>query len=132
MKSGLSGPTKFAPILKYVNGYCQQKMMQMSQNNQQYTILLILTDGAIMDLQLTVDEIVAASGLPLSIVIVGVGDADFDSMAALDADESPLYSQAHSKYCERDIVQFVPYLEYKNDEAALTKQVLGEIPKQLV
>lgn len=47
---------------------------------QNYYILLILTDGAIMDYQETVDQIVRSSGLPLSIVIVGVGDADFSSM----------------------------------------------------
>lgn len=33
-----------------------------------------------MDMQQTIDAIVAASGLPLSIVIVGVGQADFSSM----------------------------------------------------
>lgn len=73
MKAGLLGPTYFGPIIEYVVGYCQQKMQEMSQYNQQYTILLILTDGAIMDMQQTIDAIVAASGLPLSIVIVGVG-----------------------------------------------------------
>jgi len=47
---------------------------------------------------------VAASGLPLSIVIVGVGSADFSSMETLDADEAPLYSQAFRTYQTRDIV----------------------------
>ena len=45
-----------------------------------------------MDMQKTIDEIVAASKLPLSIVIVGVGKADFDAMETLDADEEPLFS----------------------------------------
>ena len=49
-RAGLLGPTFFAPILEYVCGYCQQKMQEISQYNQQYTILLILTDGAIMDM----------------------------------------------------------------------------------
>lgn len=40
----------------------------------------------------TIDEIVRGAELPLSIVIVGVGEADFDSMDALDADTEPLYS----------------------------------------
>lgn len=88
----LHGPTYFAPILNYVRGYCQQKAQELSQYNQQYTILLILTDGAIMDMQATIDAIVAASGLPLSVVIVGVGGADFSSMETLDADDAPLYS----------------------------------------
>lgn len=49
-RASLHGPTFFSPILNYVNGYCQQKAMETSQYNQQYTILLILTDGAIMDM----------------------------------------------------------------------------------
>lgn len=128
----LHGPTYFSPILNYVNGYCQQKAMEMSQFNQQYTILLILTDGAIMDMQPTIDAVVAASGLPLSIVIVGVGSADFSSMDTLDADEAPLFSHAAKTYQARDIVQFVPFLKYSRDAAMLAKEVLREIPAQLV
>ena len=33
-KATLSGPTNFAPILKYVNEYCRQKMEEISQYNQ--------------------------------------------------------------------------------------------------
>jgi len=41
---------------------------------------LIITDGVINDLQKTIDEVVRGADQPLSIVIVGVGDADFDAM----------------------------------------------------
>ena len=37
-------------------------------------------DGVITDMGKTVDRIVDASNLPLSIVIVGVGNADFSNM----------------------------------------------------
>lgn len=47
---------------------------------------MIITDGIINDMDKTIDEIVRGADLPLSIVIVGVGDADFDSMDVLDAD----------------------------------------------
>jgi len=53
---------------------------------------MIITDGIINDMQKTIDEIVRGSGLPLSIIIVGVGNEDFSSMETLDADEEPLYS----------------------------------------
>lgn len=62
-----------------------------------------------MDLENTIDEVVRGSGLPLSIIIVGVGSANFKKMDVLDADDDPLYSKTHKKYMERDIVQFVPY-----------------------
>ena len=51
--------------------------MEVSAYNQQYQILLIITDGIINDMAKTIDEIVRGSELPLSIVIVGVGEADF-------------------------------------------------------
>jgi len=47
---------------------------------------LIITDGIINDMDKTIDQVVRGADLPLSIVIVGVGDADFDSMDVLDAD----------------------------------------------
>lgn len=65
---------------------------------------MIITDGIINDMQVTIDEIVRGSELPLSIVIVGVGEADFESMDVLDADEEPLYSRKYKKYMSRDIV----------------------------
>ena len=78
-------------------------------------IHLIITDGIINDMQKTIDEIVRGSELPLSIIIVGVGDADFSSMDVLDADDEPLYSKKYKKYMASDIVQFVPFSEFKDD-----------------
>ena len=44
--------------------------------------LCIFQDGEISDMANTVDRIVAASKLPLSIVIVGVGGANFKNMVS--------------------------------------------------
>lgn len=54
---------------------------------QQYFILLMLTDGVISDMADTIKAIVRASRLPMSIIIVGVGNADFSAMNQLDCDE---------------------------------------------
>jgi Mg-chelatase subunit ChlD len=48
--------------------------------NQKYFILLILTDGDIDDFEKTKDEVVKASELPMSIIIIGVGDHEFSQM----------------------------------------------------
>jgi vacuolar-type H+-ATPase subunit F/Vma7 len=56
-----------------VNGHARLAQEEMSQANQKYTILLIITDGIINDMQQTINEIVKGSVLPLSIIIVGVG-----------------------------------------------------------
>lgn len=82
-------------------------------------------------MQLTVDEIVRASDLPLSIIIIGVGDADFDAMDQLDADVSPLFSKTDNKYASRDIVQFVPFRSCARDPVKLAREVLAEVPKQM-
>ena len=53
----------------------------------QYFILLMLTDGVISDMPDTIRAIVRASRLPMSIIIVGVGGADFSAMDKLDCDD---------------------------------------------
>ena len=47
----------------------------------------MLTDGVLSDMGATKQAIVRASKLPMSIIIVGVGNADFSSMNQLDSDD---------------------------------------------
>ena len=56
----------------------------------------------------TRDAIVLASTLPMSIIIVGVGQADFTAMNILDGDDGVLMGK-HGQAVQRDIVQFVPF-----------------------
>ena len=106
--------------------------LKVNQQNQKYMILLILTDGIINDMEKTIDQIVRGSALPLSIIIVGVGDADFSSMDVLAADDEPLYSRKFKEYMASDIVQFVPFSEFKNDARLLAKETLEEVPRQFL
>lgn len=69
----------------------------LKNNKLKYFILLILTDGVIDDMQETIDQIVRATSHPLSIIIVGIGNANFKDMNVLDADDVPLYSQRLNK-----------------------------------
>jgi len=65
-----------------------------------------------------------ASCLPLSIIIIGVGNADFSSMSMLDADDGPLTS--HGRVAQRDIVQFVPFRHFANSSLlAQVAPILG-------
>mmetsp|Transcript_6712 Transcript_6712/g.5981 ORF Transcript_6712/g.5981 Transcript_6712/m.5981 type:complete len:301 (-) Transcript_6712:556-1458(-) len=129
-KINFYGPTHFNEVIKMVVDMAQVE--RVTQMNQKYFILLLITDGIINDMQKTIDEIVRGSGLPLSIIIVGVGNEDFKSMDVLDADDEPLYSQKYKKYMERDIVQFVPFREFKANPILLAKETLQEVPGQLV
>lgn len=80
---------------------------------QQYFILLIITDGVISDMEETRHAVVQASKLPMSIIIVGVGNADFAAMEFLDGDSRMLRSHTGEE-AARDIVQFVPFREFRN------------------
>jgi hypothetical protein len=51
---------------------------------------MIITDGKIMDMDVTKVELYKLSKLPCSVIIVGVGNADFTSMEELDGDDGPL------------------------------------------
>lgn len=53
-------------------------------------------------------------------------------MDTLDADDEPLYSKKYKKYMSRDIVQFVPFEEFKSDTLKLAKETLTEIPGQVI
>ena len=60
---------------------------------------------------------------------MGVGDADFDEMEALDGDFAPLYSRNLRRYRDRDIVQFVPFRSCNRDPVRLAREVLEEVPR---
>ena len=98
----LYGPTNFSPVIEHVSRIASQ-----DQSGNNYYVLLIITDGIITDMANTVRSIISASYLPMSIIIVGVGEADFDAMDALDSDDK-LLSSGNSR-AQRDIVQFVPF-----------------------
>jgi len=74
-------------------------------------VLLIITDGEITDLDQTRQSIVNCSKLPMSIIIVGVGEADFKAMEFLDGDGGVLKSVS-GEAAVRDIVQFVPFKQF--------------------
>ncbi|KAK0139836.1 Copine-5 [Merluccius polli] len=128
----LYGPTNFAPVVNHVARYAAAV-----QDGSQYFVLLIITDGVISDMAQTKEAIVNGAKLPMSIIIVGVGQAEFDAMVELDGDDIRVSSRG--KLAERDIVQFVPFRDYMDrtgnhvlSMARLAKDVLAEIPDQFI
>ena len=124
-KLTFSGPTLFTPLIKKVISKID------IGNISEYHILLILTDGVIDDLQETIDILIEASRLPLSVIIIGIGNADFKEMEILDGDKVPLTSSKGKKRM-RDLVQFVPFSKFRNNEERLSMEVLAEIPRQII
>jgi hypothetical protein len=123
-----SGPTYFAPTLKTMFTAIKNTSLN---NKRNYNIILLLTDGMIDDTEETVDAIVEACNLPVSLIIIGVGDADFEKMHFLDCDNGFLESPLSGKKSNRDIVQFVEYNSVGNDPKKLAEKVLEEIPTQI-
>ncbi|XP_041650411.1 copine-4 isoform X1 [Cheilinus undulatus] len=129
-KLQLYGPTNIAPIIQKVANSASQEVH--TKEAMQYFILLILTDGVITDMADTREAIVQASHLPMSVIIVGVGNADFSDMQMLDGDDGILRSPKGEPVL-RDIVQFVPFRNFKHaSPSALAKSVLAEVPNQVV
>jgi hypothetical protein len=132
---GLSKPTHFEPIIKKATELASSGVPNPHPPGT-YTILLMLTDGIITDLEQTIEAIVAASKLPLSIIIVGVGDADFSAMKTLDSDNVEL-RDANGNVWDRDIVQFVDLKEHREADGSvshdsLVKAALEELPEQML
>lgn len=127
----LYGPTNFTPVIEHII-----KFAQTYDDGNNYFILLILTDGVISDMPQTIKAIVTASGLAISIIIIGIGNADFTAMEMLDADRIPL--QSGGVQAQRDIVQFVPFSKFisqgdpRTAGLRLAKEVLAEVPRQVV
>ena len=126
--SELAQPTYFHYVIDTLN---EKVKREVEQKKDIYNILMILTDGIIDDMKETIDSLVEASYLPISVIIIGIGNADFSAMNRLDADEEPLYDKDERK-ADRDLVQFVPFKNFQNDGEKLAEQVLEEVPRQIV
>ena len=130
-KITFSGPTNFTPIIKNIINEIKKE-----NNKFTYHVLMMLTDGKIDDFYDTVDALVEGSFLPLSVIIIGIGDSeenlkDFKFMEILDADDIPLISRNGIKR-QRDLVQFVPFYKFEGNEKKLAEEVLDEIPRQII
>lgn len=122
-------PLLIRPLVDYT---IQRSIGSCTQNNQKYTVLLLLTCGGISDFEATIDSLVrAAEVAPLSVIIIGLGSSNFEEMRILDADVNAL--QSGNTIAARDLVQFVRFNDFAHKSPEeLAKKVLEEIPGQLL
>ncbi|CAF2118817.1 protein BONZAI 2 [Brassica rapa] len=124
-----AGPTLFGPV---INAAATIASESLAQNAKRYYVLLIITDGVITDLQETKDALVSASDLPLSILIVGVGGADYKEMEVLDGDKGERLESSSGRVASRDIVQFVALRDMQYGEVSVVEALLAELPSQFL
>ena len=120
------GPRHFSEIVAKA---METAKTSKQKGSKEYTILLMITDGIPDDIDETLDLMVQSSYLPLSIIIVGVGVANFGKMAQFDGNQ--LISKKGYRP-ERKLVQFVPFSKFKANPEELASEVLREIPDQFL
>lgn len=122
-----SGPTLIHPIIEKAKNFARDCK---TYDKGIYNILMILTDGEIYEMDTTITSIIEAGDLPLSIILVGIGNSNFEKMMILDGDDGLMNREG--KKAHRDIVQFVPFRNYKGIGEELAQKVLEEVPYQVI
>ncbi|OAY29539.1 E3 ubiquitin-protein ligase RGLG2 [Manihot esculenta] len=129
----LAGPTSFAPVIEMASTIVEQ-------SGGQYHVLLIIADGQVTrsvdtergqlspQEQKTVDAIVEASKLPLSIVLVGVGDGPWDTMREFD-DNIPAREFDNFQFVNFTGIMSKP-VDSSRKETEFALAALMEIPSQ--
>ena len=105
MKLQPHGPSAYSGVIDFATQFVGQE--PVTQDNQFYSILVIITYGSNQDKQATIDKIVEASDYPISIIIVTVGDADISGNMILDGDKGLLCHSNNKngdRYATRDMV----------------------------
>ena len=92
---------------------------------------MILTDGIIEDKEDTKNGLVETSFLPISVIIIGIGNADFSDMDFLANHDEPLID-SNARKSDRNIVQFFPFEDYSYNREQLVQIILKEISRQAI
>uniref|UniRef100_A0A915PXK7 VWFA domain-containing protein n=1 Tax=Setaria digitata TaxID=48799 RepID=A0A915PXK7_9BILA len=119
-------PTDYSEVIYHT--YKFAAAVQRQGGSDHYFVLLIVTDGCVTNPERTINAIVDCSELPVSIVIVGVGNQDFSPMHHL---LSPLLKSSDGHLLRREIVTFVPYTASMTSNELVTKLLLN-VPRQFL
>jgi hypothetical protein len=93
---------------------------QVTQTQQKYFVLLMITDGGVSDFADAVEAIVEASRLPLSVLVAGVGDGNFGRLAQMNEGDDGLAVDSQGRAAVRDICRFVPLRAVGSNASALS------------
>ena len=70
--------------------------------------------------------------MPVSLIVIGIGDEDFSQMIVLDADSNVLLD-SNGRAAARDIIQFVKFNDLSElAQVEVNNQMMAEMPDQFV
>eukprot|EP00580_Thalassiosira_gravida_P017890 CAMPEP_0201661582 /NCGR_PEP_ID=MMETSP0494-20130426/3910_1 /ASSEMBLY_ACC=CAM_ASM_000839 /TAXON_ID=420259 /ORGANISM="Thalassiosira gravida, Strain GMp14c1" /LENGTH=590 /DNA_ID=CAMNT_0048139735 /DNA_START=699 /DNA_END=2471 /DNA_ORIENTATION=+ len=124
----MSGPTEINAVLRAAANrskkYYSAPLPSPQSNVMQYCVLLILTDGIVHNLQSTQELIrkYREFQLPLSVIVVGIGRADFT--------EFHRWNHSPSDVCGR--FKFVEFRQHQFDPDTLSREALLNVPHETV
>lgn len=146
-------PRRFAQVIAQASRLASEYHKSLEHK---YFVLVLLTNGVSDDMDQVVSEIIRASSLPLSVLLVGVGDADFGPLKAalnIQGSESGGWSGRSSSsgstsparsllrtartIAARDMVRFVACQDLPRsssssfDQEALAQALLQELPRHI-
>ncbi|KAJ3428764.1 copine-8 [Anaeramoeba flamelloides] len=119
----------FYQVVNHICDICEKQLpSNLALPPDPYHILFFIIDGDSFDTVGTNRALIRASALPISIVLIGLGNTRFKNLAKFDADEQPLVQDNVSEV--RDCCQFIKFKKCNTDKK-LRKEVLAEIPLQV-
>mmetsp|Transcript_12611 Transcript_12611/g.19542 ORF Transcript_12611/g.19542 Transcript_12611/m.19542 type:complete len:649 (+) Transcript_12611:273-2219(+) len=134
----LSGPNDLYPVINRGVVAGLKRSAAAGKNggvDQSYSILVILTNDNIADVRKSIDICSTASIVPLSIIVVGVGqDTDFHAnmKAFLHEIDNDIKVKGDTIQSSRNIVQFAALRDFDGNAFRLAEKVLKDIPRQIV
>ncbi|CAB9505045.1 Copine-1 [Seminavis robusta] len=109
------------------------KSIEQSQNRHCYSILCILTAGAVYDVQEAVDSLcTAAEDAPMSVVIIGVGLGNFEAFTNFFEDGSAKLQHSNGVPISRDICRFAAFSDFEESSSKVVAEALSAVPEQFV
>uniref|UniRef100_A0A915E7K2 Copine C-terminal domain-containing protein n=1 Tax=Ditylenchus dipsaci TaxID=166011 RepID=A0A915E7K2_9BILA len=129
-------PTEYSGVIHHVVRLAKASLRTA---NGFYFTLIILTNGSIKNTKDTIDTIVQASELPISIVFVALGNADNPIGTAGDASKllhlvSPSLKSSKNTPLRREVVSLAvnnqAHAHPTLDNSSLAQKVLSSIPRQ--
>ena len=123
-KIELSDHINFSPLIKHISNETKNK-----NNPKEYNIFFIIANNNPTDIKDLIDTLIECSYLPLSIVIIGVGE-NLELLNNLITSIPTISSIGIEK--KRNITQFISFNKIGFDEKKLSIIFLKEIAKQIV